>query len=410
MRVLVITNLYPPHHYGGYELGCQAVVERWRADGHDVEVLTSAHRLAGVPDGPDTRVHRGLRFYWAEHELLHPPPWVRLRWERGNRTLLDRVLERHRPDVVSVWNHGTMSYSLLARVLDRGIPLALVVADNWLCWGPHYDLWTRMFDGRGWLGRLAGRVVERVLDIPTTYPDLGERALPLFASSWLQANVQESSQFRFRRQAVVPWGIDPTEFEDPGAPHRAAADFGWRLVFVGRVEERKGVLTAVRALSMLPDASLDLVGPAQPAERATLLALAEELGVGDRVSLREVDHTAVGRCYREADVALFPSEWGEPFGLVGLEAMASGTPLVATGTGGSSDYLRHEVNVLLVAPGDADLLATSIQRLAGDAALRRRLIEGGTTTVRSFTLDRMASGLAAWHEALIDGFARGEPS
>ncbi len=75
MRILVLTNMYPPHAYGGYEQCCRDVVERWRAAGHEVLVLTSTVRVPGVDEGaePPNEVRRLLRLYWADHEILDPP-------------------------------------------------------------------------------------------------------------------------------------------------------------------------------------------------------------------------------------------------------------------------------------------------------------------------------------------------
>src|SRR5437868_9212139 len=81
MKVLVLTNMYPPHHYGGYELSCRDVMDRFRARGHDVTVLTSTVRVGGVADPPDERsrgVRRDLQLYWEDHRLLSPPVWRRV--------------------------------------------------------------------------------------------------------------------------------------------------------------------------------------------------------------------------------------------------------------------------------------------------------------------------------------------
>ena len=80
---------------------------------------------------------------------------------------------------------------------------------------------------------------------------------------------------------------------------------------------------------------------------------------------------ALAGVYAGADALLFCVEWPEPFGLVPLEAMAVGTPVVATGTGGSAEYLRDGENCLLVEPGDADARSPrAVRRLAGDPELR----------------------------------------
>jgi len=73
MRVLTISNMYPPHHFGGYELSCRDVMERFRARGHIVTVLTTTVRVPNVPDDTDANVRRELTFYWDDHVLLSPP-------------------------------------------------------------------------------------------------------------------------------------------------------------------------------------------------------------------------------------------------------------------------------------------------------------------------------------------------
>lgn len=405
MRVTVLTNIYPPHHYGGYEQACDAVVRRWRDAGHDVQVATGDHRVGGVESPDPPWITRGLRFYWRDHEVVEPSGPTRLRWELANRKLWAEVLDRHEPEVVSVWNHGLMSYQLLAEVEARKIPLVLVVADDWLTWGPRWDLWTRMFDDRSSVRRMLGRLVTTATGLPTTYPHLAERTSVLFASSWLDQRAREGSRFTPEQRAIVPWGVDTANFPVLDAPARPAPVAGTgHLVLVGRVDERKGVLTAARALDLLPDGvTLEVVGPSAGPARARLDALVAELGLGSRVMVHHLPAGEVAARYSEADVALFPSEWEEPFGLVGLEAMASAVPLVATGTGGSSDYLRHEGNALLVPPGDPAALAAAVGRLLGDGDLRAALVEEGRATARALTLDRMAAELESWHAAAIAG-------
>ena len=74
--ILVLSNMYPPHHMGGYELSCRDVVDRWRATGHDVTVLTSTMRLPGVDDPPDERgagVRRDLQIAFRDGDLSTYP-------------------------------------------------------------------------------------------------------------------------------------------------------------------------------------------------------------------------------------------------------------------------------------------------------------------------------------------------
>jgi glycosyltransferase involved in cell wall biosynthesis len=95
---------------------------------------------------------------------------------------------------------------------------------------------------------------------------------------------------------------------------------------------------------------------------------------------------AVPEVYADADVVLFPVQWEEPWGLVPLEAMAVGRPVVASGTGGSREYLRDGENCLLYEPKQSpEALADAVRRLAADEPLRQRLREAGFATAAPFT-------------------------
>jgi glycosyltransferase involved in cell wall biosynthesis len=101
----------------------------------------------------------------------------------------------------------------------------------------------------------------------------------------------------------------------------------------------------------------------------------------------------MARIYASADVLLFPSEWPEPWGLVPLEAMAQGLPVVATAVGGAAEYLAHEQNALVVEPRDADAMLTAVTRLRDDADLRAHLIRGGRATAARFSTENVATDI-----------------
>jgi D-inositol-3-phosphate glycosyltransferase len=159
----------------------------------------------------------------------------------------------------------------------------------------------------------------------------------------------------------------------------------WRLLYVGRVVEQKGIETAIESLSSLPDeATLRIVGDGEAGYRGSLERLARTRGVTARVAFEPArPHEEMSEVYRDADAVVFPVRWAEPWGLVPLEAMALGRPVLATGRGGSGDYLRDADNALLFEAGDARALARSALRLADDPALRARLRAGGLRTARS---------------------------
>jgi glycosyltransferase involved in cell wall biosynthesis len=165
------------------------------------------------------------------------------------------------------------------------------------------------------------------------------------------------------------------------------SDWGWRLLYVGRLDPSKGVDVAVEAMARLPaSATMELIGGWDTREEARLRALAAEVGVADRVQFGgHRGRTEIVEAYGRADAVVFPVRWQEPWGLVPLEAMGRGRPVVATGRGGSGEYLRDEQNCLLFEADDAESLAAALRRLAGDEALRGRLRRNGMDTARRHT-------------------------
>jgi glycosyltransferase involved in cell wall biosynthesis len=114
---------------------------------------------------------------------------------------------------------------------------------------------------------------------------------------------------------------------------------------------------------------------------ADLRARAVRLGVADRLELRDaVDRDALPALFREHDALVFPVRWSEPFGLVPLEAMSFGRPVVSTAVGGQAEYLRDRENTLVVPVDDPAAVARAVARLAGDPGLRARLRSGGLET------------------------------
>ena len=182
------------------------------------------------------------------------------------------------------------------------------------------------------------------------------------------------------------------------------------MVNAGRLDPRKGLETAVRALVHLPTTTLELLPAADDPYRAELEKLAAELGVRDRLQFTLTTRDRLRRHYLDADVCVFPTEWDEPFGLVPLEAMACGTPVVATGRGGSGEFLLGDENCLRFPDGDPAALAAAVQRLAADPSLRERLVTGGLRTAAELTVDRYAESLEEWHIAAAGRFAGGRPA
>jgi glycosyltransferase involved in cell wall biosynthesis len=401
MRALVITNLYPPHALGGYELSCRDVVDRWRAAGHDVEVLTTTTTFHDpAADPPEPHVRRVLEWYWSDHRLLRPAVRHRRRIERTNQRQLLEQLESQQPEVVSLWAMGGMSMGLISSCVERSLPMLAVIEDDWLVYAPRIDAWTSAWAGRP---RWAATLASRLTGLPTGMPSLPTSATVAFASRYLEQRARRDALVGFTRSVVVPLGIDGTDFP-PRRP--GPKPWSWRLLVVGRVEPRKGFDTAVRALADLPEATLRVVGAGDERHRADLLGLAAELGVAERLEMvGGIERAALAEEYAAADAVLFLSRWDEPFGIVPLEAMSQATPLIATRRGGSAEFLTDHLNCLEVPADDPEAVAAAVRAVASDEALRRRLVNGGLTTSAAYRVDRFADELEALHTAAAGGGA-----
>ncbi|CAN5221815.1 glycosyltransferase family 1 protein [soil metagenome] len=201
------------------------------------------------------------------------------------------------------------------------------------------------------------------------------------------------------RVTIVPCGVDLDQFRPCGhvEPRRAGPGPRHRLVTVGRLVERKGIADVVAALDGLDDAELVVAGGPHPDDLdgdehvARLRSAARRHGVEARVDLRgRVARPAVASLLRSADVVVC-APWYEPFGMVPLEAMACGVPVVASAVGGLVDTVVDGVTGLHVPPRRPGQLRHALGRLLADPALRGRMGAAGLRRVRErYGWDRLA--------------------
>lgn len=199
------------------------------------------------------------------------------------------------------------------------------------------------------------------------------------------------------RISVVPCGVDLRRFrpDGPAAPRRRSAG---RIVIVSRLVERKGIGNVIEALVHLPGVELVVAGgpPAgfvdvDPAARR-FVQLARDLGVEDRLELLgAVPRECVPALLRSSDVAVC-CPWYEPFGLVAVEAMACGVPVVASSVGGLAETVVDRRTGLLVPPRSPQSIAAAVRLLLADEGLRRLMGAEGVRRARQrYGWDRIAA-------------------
>jgi D-inositol-3-phosphate glycosyltransferase len=213
------------------------------------------------------------------------------------------------------------------------------------------------------------------------------------------------------RITVVPCGVDLDRFtpNGPAAPRRCDRH---RVLVVSRLVERKGIGNAISAVASVPGAELVVAGGPEASRLADdpqacrLVALAEKLGVADRVHLLgRVDQVDLPALLRSADVVVCVP-WYEPFGIVPLEAMACGVPVVASAAGGLVDTVVDGVTGLHVPARDPDRLAAAVATLLADPGRRAVLGRAGARRARRrYGWDRIARSTLEVYGGLATGAA-----
>lgn len=438
MKILVVSNLYPPHHIGGYELGCRDVVERLRARGHSVRVLTSSFRCADRPEtGPD--VERTLHCVLKADDPPHD--------KRAESRKLLRAVSTFQPDLVYFWNLAGLSLWLPFTARWHGCRTAFFLSDtNFVSW--RIAAWLHRWAapapfssfssaGEGWDEGVTKEnnnnpcgMADLTASSPRPSPSVGERAgarcIPnrplaaliraLFGETFLvrgwpviasqtchfcsdflrQTAMKHGIPFAPRYSVVAHWGIEPDQFHVPPRDRWPVK----RLLYVGQMIPQKGVHTAIAAFAQVAqergfeNLTFSLAGGGMcPDYEAKLRALPERLGLAGRVQfLGQVPRAELPRIYAEHDVLVFPSEWDEPFAITPLEAIHCGLAVVGTTTGGSGELFRHRETAMTFSAGDAADCARAIRELCADRTLFESVSRNARREVREkHTLDAMVA-------------------
>lgn len=403
MRLLFISNLYPPGHLGGYELLCQEVAARLGERGHAVTVLTSTFRADGLQEEPGVLRRLLLEsdvYYYKPLEVL--PRYLPV--QNHNRKTIAEVMAATRPEAVVVWGMWKLSPAV-ATLLEHiaGDRLVYYLANEWpIDAGAHEAYWDgpcQSIWGKGF--KTALRPFVRTALRREWRPYHLELRHAIACSASVGNHLLEAGVLR-RPARVIYHGIDTESYAAASARQAVRApEAGLKVAFVGSLLPHKGVHTAVEALGRLAvremgcNIKLDILGAGHPDYEAQLHRTVAENDLGQRVRFHApIPRSELPDFLAGYDVLVLPSIWPEPLARISQEAMAAGLVLVGTMTGGTSEILEPEVNGLAFTADDADDLANQLARLAGDPGLRARLARAGRTTVESrFTAGAMIDAL-----------------
>ena len=363
MRVLIVSGIWPPD-VGGPASHAPAVADYLQGCGHEVEVVVTAD-VAPAP-------------------CAHPIRWTPRRLPAGLRhlhALLTIVRRARRADVV--YTTGMFARSALGATLARRPYVLKLTGDP-------------AFERARWRG-----LVESDVD---SYQRVGAGPADGLLRRLRDLTVRRAA-FVFCPSAylcelAVSWGADGTRVEILPNPTPVAVELqprdelrrrfgldGFALAFAGRLTAQKALEVAVAAVELCEGVTFLVAGDGPERERLERVA-------GPRVRfLGAVSRHEVLELFAASDAALLSSSW-ENFPHAVVEALAVGTPVIATDVGGVSEVVRDGENGLLVPPGDPEALAGAVRRLVGDRALAARLRAASVPSVAAYSPERIFARLA----------------
>jgi glycogen(starch) synthase len=395
MRILVLTNRYPPFFEGAYELNCHQVAEGLQARGHTLIVLTTTFGVkAKVVDG---YVHRLLSYHdsYYRGRLHRRAIQFRLFFQRlRNCWITRRLAEETSPDLVFIW--FSTSILPILTVQDLGIRTVFRVGAHWLVHlkNEYVGECSRL---KRWCrsGLIGFRRFEEL-----------EFGAAIMVSETLKESYRQAG-FNVENAVVIPSGI-PDGWIAQQPPGRPSLSEPIRLLYVGRLEAEKGPDVAVRAVEHLikvrghRNLYLDLIGNGRPEFIETLKRLIVSSSLQSVVRLLGfLPRSELIQRYSEYDILLFPTLRWEGLPMTIIEAMSQGLPVIASDIGGPRDIIEHGRNGFLVTPNDPAELAGAIEKIIKTPSLAAEIGWAAIQTVRQkYTFDKMLDQYEAFLESV----------
>ena len=362
---LVCPYIYPES--GGVAQHVRFMYENLRVRGHDVRILTASHGPQRASEGDILRIGVGFSMpaNGSMGTLTFSPRYI------GQ---VRELLERERFDLLHFHEPFVPFLSLFLLRESRSVNVATFHA--YAGFSPSYELGSRVMGG--YAAKLHGRIAVSA-------------AARHFIDRFFPGDYK-----------VIPNGVDVPRFAG-AVPIARWQDGVPNVLFVGRLEPRKGVLDLLKAHRILRrtgSANRLLIVGSGPQEREARRYVATR-GLQEVEFLGRVSDAEKAQLFRTVDVYASPATGGESFGIVLLEAMAAGAPIVASDIHGYKGVVRRDREGLLVPPHEPKQLAKAIARLLGDPDLRAQMSTAGRLRAEQFSWPRVAARVEDYYGFVI---------
>lgn len=379
LKILYINTLFSPHVLGGAEITLKTLVTGMQQRGHDVVVLTT-----GPAPGLTEEVIDGIRviraglknIYW-HYQDNRPKSWQRLLWHvrdvvnRDMAAIVEEVVRREKPDLVSVHNLPGWSVAAWAAIRRTKTPIVQVLHDLYLLC-PN----SNMFSNNKACERQCTRC--KVFRLPHRQLSEAVDAVVGISQFVLDRHLQHDffSNARIKRAIHNARAIQITS--QLAAPHR---DGPIKIGFIGTLTPAKGIelLLTTFERANLTNTELVIAGKGKSDYETTLRQRYE------RKNIRFLGYVSPEPFFQQIDLLVVPSIWPEALGMVIPEAFAHGIPVVASRRGGIPEMVKHGVNGYLFEPDNPDELETLLRRITMNPSLVASLSARAVESAPAFT-------------------------
>jgi glycosyltransferase involved in cell wall biosynthesis len=403
MKVLFIVTAYPRHEGDVITPWLGETIDRLIASGTQVEVLAPAYRGSTTSKIGGVLVHR-FRYAPAPFETLtHDVPALdRIAGNPLYTATLPSYIAAGRSAAIRIAREGNFDvvqtfwpipHGIFGKAARNASRAALVST-----------FFSAELNWKGTARKVFGPIIRDIVACSDAVTVISS-----FTGQRLREYVPNVET------VTIPFGAAAVnKLENSPASNERSVDDPFKLLFVGRLVRRKGVDVLLRAVEILsgdPRLSVEIVGGGP--EKEKLEALSQQLGVQKKVHFAGVVDTAtIDGCFRDCDALVLPAiitETGETEGLgvVLLEAMGYGKPVIATAAGGIVDIVKDNETGLLAPPGDAKGLASIIRKAMDNPDLMNRIATQGTSFAdEAFGWDRIVSDLQQVYNSAVERRAK----
>lgn len=405
MRILIISDLYPPFYLGGYELRCKETADEIARRGHEVYVLTSwwglekaqidgnIYRLLYTNPNSDIIKRKNLSDPYRLRRRIGQLKWVFLC--RRNYNITCKLIIALKPEVIFIWNMGSVGINPILSAQFIGVPIVYSLGIGWLIYLRNELNREPNLIKRKFRSALIGLKDFQILDLRY-----------MIAISHALRNIYVQNGFPEQNITVIPRGIPSNKILNECDLKDLSNKDKIRLLFVGRICPEKAPDDAIKAIGILygkagnRDIELDIIGTGEEKYINDLKELVARFTLESHISfLGRLEPNETFNLYSAYDALLFPSRWEEPLGVVVLEAMAQGLPVIATDRGGIPEIITDGLNGLLVPANNPDKLAEAISRLSQEDGLPLRLKTAALKTIREqFTLEQIVDQIIQYFQ------------